>query len=92
MTNEKRNWKQELKDAWNENKGKIKIGVTCLGLGAIYGLIKGYGMANASVNKLIDKIPYTPEYGDISEYIYSNLDKPEVIDEIRETIGEIDKL
>lgn len=92
MKDEKRNWKQEIKEVWIENKGKIKVGFVCLGLGTMYGLIKGYGVANSCMNRLIDKIPYIPDPGDISDYIYSNLDKPEVLEEIRGAINEIDKL
>ena len=39
--NEKRNYKQELKELWDENKVKIKVGVTCLCVGAFCGFIKG---------------------------------------------------
>lgn len=38
---EKRNWKREIKDWWNENKGKIKVGLFCGAIGIGYGFIKG---------------------------------------------------
>lgn len=39
--NEKRNWKQGIKDWWQENKRVIKTGVACGLAGLAYGFIKG---------------------------------------------------
>lgn len=38
---EKRNWKQELKDFWEEYGPRIKTGVKCLALGWFVGFIRG---------------------------------------------------
>lgn len=38
---EKRNWKQELKDFWEEYGSRIKTGAKCLGLGLLIGFIRG---------------------------------------------------
>lgn len=92
LMTEKRNWKQELKEFWDENKKAIKVGAICLGVGTFYGFIKGVGASNSTMSRLLDKIPYEPDPGDISDWMYSNLDRPEVLEEIRGTLSEIDKL
>lgn len=68
MEETKRNWKQELKDFWNENKGKFKVGAVCLGIGTFYGFVKGMtteAAINSSVmNNLIGRIPLQPDPDD----------------------------
>lgn len=89
----KENWKElkeGLKESWDRNKGKVKTGLICFGIGTIYGLIKTTNSLSTTIAKLSDKIPY--DRGDISEYLYSNLDNPEVLEEVRETVKEIDEL
>ena len=34
-----RNFKQELKELWEENKGKVKVGLYCLAIGFAYGFV-----------------------------------------------------
>lgn len=58
MNENKRNFKQEIKDWWSEYGDKIK---KCLGAGLLIGFVKGVlteSKMSASVHsKLIDKIP-----------------------------------
>lgn len=79
MENNKRNFKDELRDFWNENRDKIKIGLKCLGLGLVIGFVKGgmtgMDMQRDTVNRLIDKIPYEPDCDDIAEYVHEHLDE-----------------
>ena len=44
--NEKKGFKQELKDWWDDNKRAIKAGVVCGFIGIVYGLIKGFETNN----------------------------------------------
>ena len=53
--------KQETKEIWDQVKGKVKIGVTCLLIGAFYGFVKGVSANDKMTLALIDKIPNTPE-------------------------------
>lgn len=61
----KRNFKQEFKDLWHENKGKIKVGAICLLVGGVYGFAKGVDtqgkLMRESINRLIDKMPKIPD-------------------------------
>ena len=79
MENNKRNFKNELKDFWNENRDKIKIGLKCLGIGLAIGFVKGgmtgMSMQRDTVNRLIDKIPYEPDCDDIADYVHEHLDE-----------------
>lgn len=36
-----RNFKQEIKDWWSENKRVVKVGSACLLIGAFWGFVKG---------------------------------------------------
>lgn len=69
-TKEKRNFKQEIKDLWNENKGKIKVGGICLLVGCFYGFVKGMNaqgqLTGKAMTDLIDKIPELPEPDDLT--------------------------
>lgn len=61
--------KQNAKKLWNDHKGEVKVGLTCLAVGGTYGFIKGMQaenilVGNALVN-LIDKIPTIPEPDDL---------------------------
>ena len=64
MENDKRNFKDELKDFWGEHGDKIKIGLKFLGIGLVIGFVKGamtgMEMQRDTVNRLMDKIPYEP--------------------------------
>ena len=64
-----RNFKQELKELWEENKGKVKVGLYCLAIGFAYGFVKGMDaeskLTSNAMTRLIDKIPPLPEPDDI---------------------------
>ena len=79
MENNKRNFKDELRDFWGEHGDKIKIGLKFLGIGLVIGFVKGVmtgmDMQRDTVNRLIDKIPYEPGCDDIAEYVHEHLDE-----------------
>ena len=62
---DKRSFKQEVKDLWAENKGKVKAGAICLLIGGVYGFAKGINtqgkLMNESFNRLVDKMPKIPD-------------------------------
>ena len=57
--------KQEIKENWDQVKGKVKVGAICLLIGAFYGFVKGVSTTDKMMLPLIDKIPNTPDDGDI---------------------------
>ena len=57
--------KQEIKENWDQVKGKVKIGIACLLIGAFYGFVKGVSTTDKMTLALIDKIPNTPDTGDM---------------------------
>ena len=79
MENNKRNFKNEIKDWWTDNREKVKIGVKCLGVGLAIGFVKGactgMDMQRDTVNRLMDKIPYEPDCDDIAEYVHDHIDE-----------------
>lgn len=85
----KRNFKDELKDWWADNRDKVKIGLKCLGVGLAIGFVKGaftgIRMQQDTVNQLIDKVPYEPDCDDIGEYVHEHIDelKPYVETELK---------
>lgn len=81
---EKRNFKQEFKDWWNENKKVIKTGGLCLLIGAFYGFAKGVDSGTKFTGKLIDRIPCQGNDDD-EEFTYdeTNVDDPELLELIR---------
>lgn len=76
---EKRNFKQEIKDWWNENKRVIKTGATCLLIGLGYGFIKGlstsdemwmkHGFTRAEAEEPCDEFGLTESNCDDPEYL-----------------------
>lgn len=81
---EKRNFKQEFKDWWNENKKVVKTGGLCLIIGAFYGFAKGVDSGTKFTGKLIDRIPYQNNDDDEgSVYDETNVDDPELLELIR---------
>lgn len=79
MDNNKRNFKNEVKDWWTDNRDKVKIGLKCLGVGLLVGFVKGactgMSMQGDTVSRLIDKIPYEPDCDDIGEYVHEHIDE-----------------
>ena len=81
----KRNWKAEVKGWWNDNKSKIKVGATCLVIGAFYGFIKGVGAGHDTHMKLLDKIPNNDINGGEGDFVYdeTTVDDPELLEMIQ---------
>lgn len=83
--NEKRDFKREIKDWWNNNKGKIKVGLTCCLVGFGYGFIKGICTSDkmwiSRVNELESNDYEEPcdEFG-LTE---SNCDDPELLELVK---------
>lgn len=79
----KRNFKQEVKDWWNDNKKVIKVGGVCLLVGAFWGFVKGINcQTNVHLN-LIDKIPNVGDDDDDFVYDETTVDDPELLELIR---------
>lgn len=81
----KRNFKQEFKDWWNDNKGYIKVGITCGLVGIGYGFVKGVTTTNKLwMNTLRETIDQTlEESSDKFELNESNCDNPELLELVR---------
>lgn len=62
-----------LKEFWNENKDKIKIGAKCLGIGLTVGFIKGVFMMLDKQADLLERIP--PDDTDFKDYIITHFDE-----------------
>ena len=79
MNNEKRSFKEEVKNFWEEHGKTIKVGIKCLATGLLVGFIKGVltesEIHSREVCKLIDKIPYEPDGDDIAEYVHYHIDE-----------------
>lgn len=77
MKDNKRNFKEEFNDWWDENKTKIKIGVKCLVIGLGVGFIKGVLTTNKlherNLSAMIDRLP--PEETDCRSYIETHIDE-----------------
>lgn len=72
---EKRNLKAEVKEAWSEAWPRIKIGAICLGTGLMVGFIKGVLTEDKRHTKLLEKLPYEPEYEDIDAWVMDHMDE-----------------
>ena len=83
--NAKRNFKQEIKDWWNDNKGYIKVGITCGLVGIGYGFIKGVTTTDKLwMNDLRETIDQTlEESSNEFELNESNCDDPELLELVR---------
>lgn len=81
----KRNFKQEVKDWWNNNKGYIKVGITCGLIGIGYGFIKGVTTTDKLwMNTLRETVDQTlEESSDEFELNESNCDDPELLELVR---------
>lgn len=77
--NEKKTFKQQVKDWWNENGRVIKAGIICGALGVAYGFIKG-GLTVADM-----RLEYarTALNDDDFEYTEENVDDPDLLELIR---------
>ena len=79
MENNRRNFKDALRDFWSEHGDKIKISLKFLGIGLVIGFAKGamtgMDMQRDTVNRLMDKIPYEPDCDNIEEYVHEHLDE-----------------
>lgn len=79
----KRNFKQEVKDWWKENKKVIKTGGLCLLIGAFWGFVKGVNCQTNINLGLIAKIPNANESDDDFVYDETTVDDPELLELIR---------
>ena len=79
----KRNFKQEVKDWWKENKKVIKTGGLCLLIGAFWGFVKGVSCQTNVNLGLIAKIPNANESDDDFVYDETTVDDPELLELIR---------
>lgn len=78
--------KEELNNIWKEYKERIKIGGICLLVGGTLGFIKG--VISIKPREMLRL--QTPD--DVYDWLYYNLDRPDVLEEIRKTFTEIDTL
>lgn len=79
--NEKKTFKQQVKDWWDENGRVIKTGIICGALGVAYGFIKG-GLTVADMRLEYVKRALDDEDGDFV-YTEENVDDPELLELIR---------
>ena len=81
----KRNFRQEVKDWWNDNKGYIKVGITCGLIGIGYGFVKGVTTTDKLwMNTLRETVDQTlEESSDEFELNESNCDDPELLELVR---------
>lgn len=79
--NEKRDFKKEIKDWWSKNKRPIKVGATCLFIGAFCGFVKGVNSTIINIDLVRD--PGDRNDGSNFEYNESNVDDPELLELIR---------
>lgn len=84
----KRNWKQEIKDWWNEHKRVIKTGGICLLIGAFWGFVKGVNCQTTVNLSLLAKVPNAKDEADDFVYDETNVDDPELLEMIQ--AGEVD--
>ncbi len=81
----KRNFRQEVKDWWNDNKGYIKVGITCGLLGIAYGFVKGVTTSDKLwIGGLGEAVNQKPEESN-EEFVLneSNCDDPELLELVR---------
>ena len=84
MENE-RNWKQRIKDAWNKNKGKIKLvigsGTVIYLLGKIAGMKYESEILGDAVTSLTEKLPNIPDLDDYPiETVLQGSSKADIIE------------
>lgn len=82
----KRTWKEELKDTWDYCAPYLKVGATCLLVGAFWGFVKGVECQTDVVLGLSAKIPnYRDENETEDSFVYdeTTVDDPELLELIR---------
>lgn len=80
-----RNWKQKIKDAWNKNKGKIKLvigsGTVIYLLGKISGMKYESEILGDAVTSLTEKLPNIPDLDDYPiETVLQGSSKADIIE------------
>lgn len=78
-----RNFKQEIKDWWSENKRVVKVGGVCLLIGAFWGFVKGVACQTNTHLSLLAKIPNANNDEDEFVYDETTVDDPELLELIR---------
>lgn len=83
--NEKKTFKQQVKDWWQENKRVIKAGITFGVFGIGYGFIKGMNTANESwLNHGFERaFDDSEDQSDGFELTEENCDDPELLEIVR---------
>ena len=81
---EKRNFKDRVKDWWKDNKDVIKTGVVCGLIGVGYGFIKGLSASDKMwMDHGFTRAEDESEPSSDFEYNESNVDDPELLELIR---------
>ena len=79
MTTDKRDFKKEIKEFWDDYGTTIKVGARCLTVGLFVGFVKGVltesKMHSEATCRLIDKIPYEPDPENIADYVHEHIDE-----------------
>ena len=79
------NSKREIKEWWNNNKGKVKVGLTCGLIGIGYGFIKGILTNEKMWVDRVNKIEIYDDEEPCDEFglTESNCDDPELLELVR---------
>ena len=56
--------KEQVKEFWEEHKKPIKIGLTCFGIGALWGFAKGVLTESKILGSAYDRLPHEPDPDD----------------------------
>lgn len=77
--NERRSYKERIRDFWDENGRVIKIGAKMLLIGLGVGCVKGFHSSSKiysnQINRLIDKLPYCPDPDDLADVLSAFADE-----------------
>lgn len=79
---EKKTFKECVKDWWRDNKRVIKAGVICISVGCMYGFIKGMAAADGAWLKHGFKMPDNdlPDPDDLYGLTEATCDDPELLE------------
>ena len=81
---EKRNYKQEIKEWWNENKRVIKTGAACIGVGFAWGYIRAVEhLSKIDITYTFEDRPKDAEPCDEFGLTESNCDDPELLELVK---------